>query len=116
MFTYDSTTLLKQPMDPSPLKTTLSIDSTQNQPPLKEQVQQNTMRHSPLASSTSDTHALKRRTFTQPYTTAKLTLNSFEVLSMLGEGSYAKVIKVRHKLTGRLYALKVIEKSHIQYD
>jgi serine/threonine protein kinase len=58
----------------------------------------------------SDVH--KRRTYTQP-NDAKPSLNDFEVISLLGEGSYAKVVKVKHKATQKIFALKVIEKSHI---
>jgi serine/threonine protein kinase len=35
----------------------------------------------------------------------------FEVLEMLGEGSFGKVFRVRKRDTGKLYAMKTMKKS-----
>ena len=43
-----------------------------------------------------------------------LTVEDFEVLCFLGEGSYAKVIQVRQKATSRIYALKAILRKHMK--
>jgi serine/threonine protein kinase len=43
----------------------------------------------------------------------KMTMEDFERVQFLGEGSYAKVILVRHKETGKTYAMKAILKSHM---
>eukprot|EP01006_Ploeotia_vitrea_P008568 TRINITY_DN20589_c0_g1_i1.p1 TRINITY_DN20589_c0_g1~~TRINITY_DN20589_c0_g1_i1.p1 ORF type:complete len:459 (-),score=49.08 TRINITY_DN20589_c0_g1_i1:945-2294(-) len=37
----------------------------------------------------------------------------FELVSLVGEGGYGKVYKVRYKETGKFYAMKVIEKAKI---
>jgi serine/threonine protein kinase len=42
-----------------------------------------------------------------------LGLDDFEVLHLLGRGSYGKVLQVRRKATGRVYAMKVVRKSLI---
>lgn len=42
-----------------------------------------------------------------------LTVDSFDLLKVIGKGSFGKVIQVRKKDTGRIYALKTIRKSHI---
>ena len=42
-----------------------------------------------------------------------LTKNSFNFLGQLGVGAFAKVYKVSSKLTGTIYALKIISKSQI---
>ncbi|KAK0562461.1 Serine/threonine-protein kinase [Tilletia horrida] len=42
-----------------------------------------------------------------------LTLESFELLKVIGKGSFGKVMQVRKKDTGRIYALKTIRKAHI---
>ena len=41
-------------------------------------------------------------------------IDEFEVINFLGEGSYAKVVKARHKETGKIYALKILSKKYIK--
>ncbi len=43
-----------------------------------------------------------------------LTSEDFEMLNFLGEGSYAKVVQVRHKGSGKTFALKMILKKHVK--
>ncbi len=45
--------------------------------------------------------------------TASLTMDDFELLKVIGKGSFGKVIQVRKKDTGRVYAMKTIKKAHI---
>jgi len=40
--------------------------------------------------------------------------DSFEVVVMLGKGSFGEVYKVKHRTTADLYAMKVLQKSKIQ--
>ncbi|KAF7324811.1 Non-specific serine/threonine protein kinase [Mycena kentingensis (nom. inval.)] len=42
-----------------------------------------------------------------------LTIEAFELLKVIGKGSFGKVMQVRKKDTGRIYALKTIRKAHI---
>ena len=42
-----------------------------------------------------------------------VTKNDFEMISIIGKGSYGKVSLVKKKDTGQLYALKVLKKSEI---
>ena len=42
-----------------------------------------------------------------------LTIESFDLLRVIGKGSFGKVMQVRKKDTGRIYALKTIRKAHI---
>ena len=42
-----------------------------------------------------------------------LTIDAFELLKVIGKGSFGKVMQVRKKDTGRIYALKTIRKAHI---
>lgn len=42
--------------------------------------------------------------------------DSFEVISVLGEGGYGRVLQVRKKDSGRIYAMKVIDKVKITSD
>ncbi|KCV73160.1 AGC/SGK protein kinase [Fonticula alba] len=44
----------------------------------------------------------------------KAALNDFELLRVIGRGSFGKVVLVRHKTTTRIYALKVISKKAIR--
>ena len=39
--------------------------------------------------------------------------NDFEMISIIGKGSYGKVSLVKKRDTGQLYALKVLKKSEI---
>jgi serine/threonine protein kinase len=40
-------------------------------------------------------------------------LDDYAMLSVIGKGAYAKVVLVRHKNTGQLYALKSMKKKYI---
>jgi serum/glucocorticoid-regulated kinase 2 len=42
-----------------------------------------------------------------------LSIDSFELLKVIGKGSFGKVMQVRKKDTHRVYALKTIRKAHI---
>ena len=44
-------------------------------------------------------------------TTKKTSLEDFTIIQLLGNGSYAKVVLVKHNLNGKLYALKKINKN-----
>lgn len=41
-------------------------------------------------------------------------LSQFTMLSVIGRGSYAKVVLVRKKTNGNLYALKSMKKKYIE--
>jgi len=41
-------------------------------------------------------------------------LDDYAMLSVIGKGSYAKVVLVRKKLNGQLYALKSMKKKYIE--
>ncbi|KAI1706461.1 protein kinase domain-containing protein [Ditylenchus destructor] len=38
-------------------------------------------------------------------------LDDFELLTVIGRGSYAKVVQAEHKKTGQIYAIKIIKKA-----
>ena len=42
-----------------------------------------------------------------------MTIDQFELLKVIGKGSFGKVMQVRKKDTQRIYALKTIRKAHI---
>ena len=42
-----------------------------------------------------------------------ISLQDFELIVVVGVGSFGKVLKVRHKLDGRIYAMKVLQKEMI---
>lgn len=44
---------------------------------------------------------------------ASLNMEAFELLKVIGKGSFGKVMQVRKKDTSRIYALKTIRKAHI---
>ncbi|KAL6877091.1 serine/threonine protein kinase, AGC family [Trichoderma novae-zelandiae] len=43
----------------------------------------------------------------------KLTIDDFDLLTLVGKGSFGKVMQVRKKDTGRIYAIKTIRKAKI---
>jgi len=42
-----------------------------------------------------------------------LALDSFDLLKVIGKGSFGKVYQVRMKKTGDIFALKVLKKDHL---
>ncbi|KAJ3124271.1 hypothetical protein HK098_001281 [Nowakowskiella sp. JEL0407] len=42
-----------------------------------------------------------------------MTMDEFELLKVIGKGSFGKVMQVRKKDTNRIYAMKIIKKQHI---
>ncbi|MBW0495188.1 hypothetical protein O181_034903 [Austropuccinia psidii MF-1] len=49
----------------------------------------------------------------KPSQNIPLTIDSFDLLQVIGKGSFGKVMQVRKKDTGRIYAMKTIRKAHI---
>jgi len=43
----------------------------------------------------------------------KVSVNDFDLLTLVGKGSFGKVMQVRKKDTGKIYAMKVLDKKHI---
>lgn len=43
-----------------------------------------------------------------------MSLDDFEVLTVIGRGSYAKVMQAEHKKTGQIYAIKIIKKVFVK--
>ena len=58
-----------------------------------------------FASTLSMTHA--------GHTTAEIGPDDFQIIQVIGRGSFAKVYLVRKKTTGRAYAMKVVHKDLI---
>lgn len=49
----------------------------------------------------------------KPYHNKQLCVEDFDLLKVIGKGSFGKVMQVRKKDSGKIYALKAIRKSHI---
>lgn len=49
----------------------------------------------------------------KPIRNEPLTIEAFDLLKVIGKGSFGKVMQVRKKDTQRIYALKTIRKAHI---
>ncbi|MES1912265.1 MAG: hypothetical protein MHM6MM_004569 [Cercozoa sp. M6MM] len=50
-----------------------------------------------------------------PLTSAaqKMSVDDFDLLAVVGKGSFGKVMQVRHKRTGQIYAMKVLKKKEL---
>jgi len=48
-----------------------------------------------------------------PQKKEKVSVDDFDLLNLLGKGSFGKVMQVRKKDTGRIFAMKVLDKKHI---
>ena len=49
-------------------------------------------------------------------TQQKTTINDFDISTKLGSGSYAKVVLAKHKLNGKIYSIKIINKSTLDKE
>jgi serum/glucocorticoid-regulated kinase 2 len=49
----------------------------------------------------------------QKLTGSNISKKDFEMISVIGKGSYGKVMLVKKRDTGQLYALKVLKKAEI---
>lgn len=43
----------------------------------------------------------------------KATLDDFELMTVLGRGGFGKVMQVRHRTTGQVYAMKILKKGEL---
>ncbi|KAF4011027.1 hypothetical protein G4228_002714 [Cervus hanglu yarkandensis] len=64
-------------------------------------------------SSPSDSSAAEEMEVAVSKARAKVTMNDFDYLKLLGKGTFGKVILVREKATGRYYAMKILRKEVI---
>ncbi|BEI86593.1 hypothetical protein CcaverHIS002_0608800 [Cutaneotrichosporon cavernicola] len=62
---------------------------------------------------TSGSGAIHVQVSFKPTVGQPLTIDSFELLKVIGKGSFGKVMQVRKRDTLRIYALKTIRKAHI---
>lgn len=46
----------------------------------------------------------------------RVSLDDFNLLTVIGRGSYAKVLQVEHKATKQIYAMKIIKKEMFNDD
>ncbi|KAL8280467.1 hypothetical protein RQP46_007115 [Phenoliferia psychrophenolica] len=65
------------------------------------------------ATSTGGTGQFHLQVSFKPASNAPMTIDAFDLLKVIGKGSFGKVMQVRKKDTGRIYALKTIRKAHI---
>uniref|UniRef100_A0A5F5PXD8 non-specific serine/threonine protein kinase n=2 Tax=Equus TaxID=9789 RepID=A0A5F5PXD8_HORSE len=63
--------------------------------------------------SPSDSSAAEEMEVAVSKARAKVTMNDFDYLKLLGKGTFGKVILVREKATGRYYAMKILRKEVI---
>jgi serine/threonine protein kinase len=52
--------------------------------------------------------------FSESPSKPKTKIADFEICGFVGEGAYAKVYLVKHKVTSKMYAAKVIDKDNVR--
>jgi serine/threonine protein kinase len=62
-------------------------------------------------SSTSSTAVAAESSTAESDAASRVNVDSFELIKMVGKGGFGKVLKVRKRDTGRVYAMKVMDKS-----
>ncbi|EGD75128.1 AGC/AKT protein kinase [Salpingoeca rosetta] len=69
-----------------------------------------------MSANTADDHGaiLITYTYERRLTTKSLSMDDFEILRVIGKGSFGKVMVVRKKDTKRVYALKKLNKAHLK--
>lgn len=66
---------------------------------------------SPLSNGTGSVHV--QISYKPSQQNTPLTVDAFELLKVIGKGSFGKVMQVRKRDTSRIYALKTLRKAHI---
>ncbi|KAL9658304.1 hypothetical protein ABK040_015624 [Willaertia magna] len=69
---------------------------------------------STMITNNQDSPSLQQQQQLAAYMGKKIGIHSFELLKVIGEGSFSKVCLVRKKDTRQIYALKVLDKSEIK--
>lgn len=46
----------------------------------------------------------------------KICIKDYHLIKVLGQGAFAKVVQVRHKVNGRIFAMKIISKDKIMMN
>jgi serum/glucocorticoid-regulated kinase 2 len=64
-------------------------------------------------SATAGSGSFHLRIDFKPIRNEPLTIDAFDLLKVIGKGSFGKVMQVKKKDTQRIYALKTIRKAHI---
>lgn len=92
-----------------------SSDSSQGRRPKKEPTRSDG--ELPSLSRRSDSNSWKHSTTSRHSTStlfgAKVSVDDFEPIATIGKGSFAKVLQVRKKNTGEIFAMKILLKSTI---
>jgi len=52
--------------------------------------------------------------FQRTNTNGQVSLADFELMTVLGRGGFGKVMQVRHKATGKVYAMKIFKKNELR--
>ncbi|KAL5491986.1 hypothetical protein EMCRGX_G017367 [Ephydatia muelleri] len=71
----------------------------------------NDEKRDPHDSGTDEYNAHLKKDGTNPVSESQISLDDFNILKVIGRGSYAKVLMVELKKTKRIYAMKVIKKD-----
>ena len=68
-----------------------------------------------MQKSEEEEENLKREDYIITTKNNSLTIDDFFLITVIGQGSYAKVILVKKIDNGKLYALKILKKKYVEY-
>jgi len=87
-----------------------------NETKLKQSLSSTTTTSSGISSSTTDVQINNKPNNNNNSNNKQIGLDQFDLIKVIGRGSYAKVFLVEYKRTRKCYAMKVIKKSIVDDD
>ncbi len=66
-----------------------------------------------MAPSYSNPHNMTASSSSSSALSSDASIDDFDLLSLLGEGAFGKVLMVRHKRTARIFAMKIVRKAEV---
>jgi len=90
------------------------VESTDEPDQWAEKEIQRLSNHAKPAHSSKKNRSALDEQITNYMLAEKVTMEDFDIEKYIGQGAYGKVMKVRHKKTKKLFAMKMLEKNYVR--